>query len=184
MTVADNVLVEVDNLVGHTVGYKIEEDNVRRVFQPYEKKKLTAGELRKLNYRYGGNVLLTNYLSVKNQELAAEFGVSSDTIEYNWTKDDVDRVLTTEPIEVLLDALDFGPDGIKNMIVDRAVELEINNMDKRNAILEKTGFDVTNMINFKKMASEGEDEEKPSNTQRRVKKSSSTSGRRVEKTKE
>lgn len=171
MSVADDTLVNVRNLVGHTVGYKIEEDNIRRIFQPYEEKKIKAGELRKLNYQYGGNVLLKNYLSVENSELSLEFGVSPDTIEYNWTKEDVDRVLTTEPIEVLLDALDFGPDGIKNMIVNRAVDLEINDMAKREAIFNSTGFDVNNQIKFKDAveAEENKSDESNVRTQRRVK---------------
>lgn len=168
MTVADSVMVKVQNLVGHTVGYKIEEDNVRRVFQPYEIKTIKAGELRKLNYRYGGNVLLTNYLSVKNAELAQEFGVSEETVEYNWTEEDVDRVLKEEPIEVLLDALDFGPDGIKNMIVNRAVDLEINDMSKREAIFEKTGFDINNQIKFKQAVEAEEEQPEKTQSRRRV----------------
>lgn len=175
MTVADTTVVQVQNLVDHIVGYKIEEDNVRRIFQPYEIKKLTAGELRKLNYRHGGNVMLRNFLSVKNKELAREFGVEDDTVEYNWTVKDVDEVLTNGDMDTLLDALDFGPEGIKSMLVDRAVTLKINDMDKRQAIYDKTGYNISKMIEFEELAQQDDDNSKTSNSSRRVKKTNGES---------
>ena len=85
----------------------------------------------------------------KNKNLAREFGVSDETVEYNWTEQDVINALTTEPIDVLLDALDFGPEGIVQQLQTKAVELEIPDMDKREAIMKKTGFDISKMIKNK-----------------------------------
>ena len=149
MTVKDNAAIEVYNLTDHMVVYKIDEDHIRREFSPGETKKIMAKELRKLYYTPGGDILLQDFVSVKNPELASEFGVGSDIIEYKWTVEDIDKALLADPIEVLLDALDFAPEGIKEAIVDRAVALKINNMDKRQAILDKTGQDITHKIQFK-----------------------------------
>lgn len=142
----DNVIVQVHNITGQTVVYKIDEDNIRRKFAGYEIKKVPASELRKLFYIPGGGELLREYLCVENKELAAEFGVPQDQIEYFWTQEDVDRVLTTGSIEELEDALEFGPLGIVDMIQDRAVALKINDLMKRETIFKHTGANINNMI--------------------------------------
>ena len=105
MTVADKTLVEVQNLTDHTVVYK-SFNGIRRVFLGQQKKKISAEELRQLNYSRGGSRLLKEFLSVKNKDLAEEFNVSSDSFEheYNWSIEDVDdnsfsTPLTNEEIE-------------------------------------------------------------------------------------
>jgi len=79
----DKELVEVRNLVNHMVVYKIDELNRRIVFQPFETKKVTVDELRRLNYQHGGRVLLHNYLCVLNDELRTEFGIDPSVVEYD-----------------------------------------------------------------------------------------------------
>lgn len=79
----DTDLIEVRNLVDHMVVYKIDELNRRVVFNPFEVKKVTADELRRLNYQHGGQVLIHNYLCVQNQELRKEFGIDSTMVEYD-----------------------------------------------------------------------------------------------------
>lgn len=157
--VSDSTLVDVKNLVDYKVGYFIKEDNIRRQFNPQEVKKLKAGELRKLNYMRGGHVLLTDYLSVGNRDLAHEFGIDDDVFdnEYNWDVAKVDSVLTSEPIEVLQDAMDFAPNGIKELIKDRAVELKIDSMDKRQTISTSLGIDLNGMIDVQKIKEEDAD---------------------------
>lgn len=174
-TVTDSTNVKVKNLVDYKVGYTVDEDNVNRQFEPYEIKQIRAGELRKLNYTRGGHVMLTQYLSVMNRDLANEFGIDDDSFdnEYNWNAEKVDSVLTKEPIEVLQDALDFGPMGIKELIKNRAIELKIDSMDKRQAISEALGVDLNSMIDIQKMKEEDQIvPEKPKT--RRSNKSSST----------
>lgn len=145
----DTDYVEVQNLADHKVVF-VDGDNHRRVvFQPQETKKISVEMLNALNFRYGGSVLLQNYLSVKDKDLARSFGVSDDTIEYNWTKTDVDNLLKTGSMDALLDALEFGPDAIKELIASRAVDLKINSVDKRKAITEYTGRDIDAQIKNK-----------------------------------
>lgn len=147
MSVADKTLVEVQNLTDHTVVYK-SFDGIRRVFLGQQKKKIRAEELRQLNYSRGGSRLLREFLSVKNKALAEEFNVSSDSFEheYNWTAQDVDNMLLSGSEDALKDALDFAPEGIIDLIVQRTVELKLNDVNKRQIISDKTGKDVNNMI--------------------------------------
>ena len=51
-----------------------------------------------------------------------------------------------KPEEYLLDALDFAPEGIIDLIEKRAIELELPNMNKRKAIMNKTGVNITKSI--------------------------------------
>lgn len=122
--VNDGTLVPVRNMVDHKVVYVIPELNRRVVFEPFQEKKILAGELRTLNYSVGGEVLIHNYLCVKSKDLRTEFNIPSDMVEYDWTLKDIHRVLEdlNNPIDELKDALDFGPEGIRELIVDCAVD--------------------------------------------------------------
>lgn len=150
MTINDTDLVQVQNLVENTVCFQDNDSGLmRRIsFQPYEIKSLPAGMLRRLNFSRGGSVLLQHYLSVKNKELAKEFGVSEDVFdhEYNWTRDDIQEVLVNGSLEQLQDALDFAPDGIIDTIIETAIAIKVNNMDKRQAIFDKTGRNIDQAI--------------------------------------
>lgn len=166
--------VQVQNLADHQVGFS---DNnaglVRRiVFPPQATMELDADILERLNYTYGGKVLLRDFLSIKDKDLALKFGVDEETFdnEYNWTQDDVDNVLINEPLERLLDALDFGPDGIIDLIVSRSIALPINDISKMKAIEEKTGKQIELMIKNKNQFEEaiGTGDETPKVSQRRV----------------
>lgn len=148
--VNNDELIKVRNFTGQRIAYLIPERSIRRDFAPFERKEITAGELRELWFKSGGKILLQNYLGVDNRELAREFGVSKDqfTHEYSWTKKDIDRVLQTGSEDELADALDYAPLGITETLVNRAVELRISDMNKRKLIKEMTGKDVTKMINY------------------------------------
>ena len=79
----DTTLVPVRNMVDHKVVYVIPELNRRVVFEPFQEKKIPAGELRTLNYSTGGEVLLHNYLCVKSNDLRIEFNIPEDMVEYD-----------------------------------------------------------------------------------------------------
>ena len=145
----DEQYIQVQNLTNGTVVYTIPEDNIRRVFAAHETKKIRPEELRKLYYHPGGESLLQNFLSVKDRALALEFGVSVDSFdhEYSWTPKDVERILLNGSMDELHDALDFAPEGIVDLIVDKAIELRIPDVNKRELIHESTGRNITAMIN-------------------------------------
>ena len=170
MTVRDNELIPVQNLTASVVSYIVPETNNVRHFSGQQlRKDISAGELRALYATKGGRVLIEDYLGIRNKELAAEFNISMDVFEheYSWTQDKVDEVLQRGSIDMLKDALEFGPEGIKQLIIDRAVELRIPDNNKLAAINEFTGRDVSNMI---KLDTELEDpqEEKTTRKGRRV----------------
>ena len=181
-TVSDDTIVKVKNMTDYKVGYTIKEENLRRVFESGEVKQLAAGELRKVNYKRGGHVILTNYLCIMNKDLANEFGVDDDSFEneYNWDVARVDSVLKDEPLDVLQDALDFAPQGIIDLIKDRAIELKIDSMDKRQAISDALSIDLNGMIDIQKIKEtelEGAAEKpKTRRTSRAKSQSGSTSG--------
>ena len=188
MTVGDKELIQVQNLTDHSVGFVDEDTRRRIVFHGREIKKLPAEILRRLNFSHGGSVLLTEYLSVKNEELAREFGVQDDTIEYNWGVEDVDKLLATGSEDALKDALDFAPEVIKELIVERAVVTKLNNISKREIIFEMTGQDVTSKIRNKEEYEKAMDlpVEQAAPAKRRVSaaESSATKGRRVQQEQE
>jgi len=179
--VQDSDIIPVRNLTNFKVTYTL-PNGVRREFPPKGVLKITAEELRSLNYDLGGSNLLIQYLNVGNKSLAAEFGVSTDSWdnEYNWTDKDIQKCLLEDDIEVLEDALDFAPQGVCDAIIGMAVELEIPDVRKREVIFNKTGNDITNKIKNKHLVekeSGAAEAEKPA----RRRKTATTSSRRVTK---
>jgi len=164
MTIKDEELIPVQNLTASVVSYIVPETNNVRHFNGQQlRKDITAGELRALYATKGGRVLIEDYLGIKNKELAAEFNISTDVFEheYSWTQDDVDRVLQTGSVDALKDALEFGPEGIKQLLIDRAVQLRIPDNNKLAAIYEFTGRDVSNMIKLDTELENPEEEKSP-----------------------
>lgn len=175
--VDDETMVIIRNLTDMPVAYHVPSlGDLRRELPPRASIRVKAGELRQLNYERGGSLLLHDYINVGNVELAREFGVSDDTVEYNWTIEDVDKALTTDDLDVLRDAMDFAPEGIKQTIADRAVELKIPDSNRRNIISSATGLDIDSMIKNKEII-DADKVEKKTTTKRRV--SSTTKQRRV-----
>jgi hypothetical protein len=72
--------------------------------------------------------------------------------EYYYSVDDVIQLLLHGSTDQSLDALDFGGDGVKSLIKDKAVELNLNDVRKREIIQEKTGFNVTGAIQANKQS--------------------------------
>ena len=184
-SVKDDDIVEITNLLDCTCGYVVDLTGVRRIFPPHASFKVKAGELRELSYQLGGQEVLQNYIRVGNKALAQEFGVDVDnTPEYNWGRKEVVDCLNNANIDVLLDALDFAPEGIKQLIEDVAVEIEVADTNKRKAISEKLGCDIDAMITNKHLAEkedEPEEDKKPARRRTAAKKATTT-GRRVKKT--
>lgn len=179
----DTTLIPVRNMVNHRVVYTIPEEHKRVVFEPFQERKIRAGELRALNYTIGGSILLRNYLCVKSDDMRIEFNVPSDQIEYDWTKQDIKHVLLDNDalIEQLEDALDFAPQGIKELIVDYAVEWKIPDSNRRKIISKMMNVNIDEMIKFAELTEEN-DNTTVRNTHRRLSDRSvaSRSGRRLQ----
>ena len=125
---------------GH-VSYRIPEDGIRRSFAPGETKEISYKELEKLTYQPGGMTILTNYLQIMEEDTLRSFGMRVEP-EYHMTERDVANLIKTGSLDAFLDALDFAPVGVIDLIKKLSVEIPLMDMAKRNALKTKTGFDV------------------------------------------
>lgn len=141
----EKTVVTVTNKDNGVVAYQIPEMNIYRRFNASEQKQLTAGEIRALAWISGGKSLIKNYLIIDNKELVKEI-LGDVEPEYFYTAKDVEELLLYGSADQLRDALDFGYEGTASLIKNKAVELKLNDIIKRDIIAEKTGFNVTNAI--------------------------------------
>ena len=167
-----NKMVKVINKFNGIVGYEVPELGVNRTFYPKESKNISYDELEKLSYLPGGSSILKNYLEIADEEVIMELFNIKPEPEYHYSEDDVKKLLTTGSLDQFLDCLDFAPPVIIDMIKDMAVTLPLNDMEKREAIKDKIGFDVTKAIEIKNTKYDGEVE---NNIEEKI----STSGRRT-----
>ena len=58
-------------------------------------------------------------------------------------EEQIKTMLISGSVDQLLDALDFGPDGVKDLIKSFAVSIPLRDIEKMAAIKDKTGFDVS-----------------------------------------
>ena len=138
-------LVRVTNRCGGMAIYKIPEHGIRREFIAGESKMIPYEELVWLSYQPGGRNMMTNTFLIEEVKATEELNIHTEP-EYFMTENDVINMLQNGSVDELLDALDFAPTGVIQIIKDQAVALPIYDMRKRQAILEKTGFDVTSAI--------------------------------------
>ena len=83
----------------------------------------------------------------------------TDDMYMELSEEEIKKLLLTGSNDQLLDCLEFAPEGVIGLVKDLAVSLKINDISKRNIILEKTGFNVTNAIAINEETIEGEGEE-------------------------
>jgi hypothetical protein len=155
----DSTIITVTNRNNGSTGYSIPEMNgLRRNFAPAETKKISMEELRKLSYQPGGEYLLKNYLIMFNEEAVAEL-VGAVEPEYYYTDADIENLLIKGTLDQLDDCLTFAPVGVVEVVKNMAVKFKLNDMDKRELIFEKTGFNPDNAIKNNKYAEDAEKKE-------------------------
>ena len=157
----DNKKIKVKNRAGGEIVYLIPDmGGLRRSFQPREEKELTFEELKKLSWTPGGEEIIKEYLVIKDKDAIEELNLNLEP-EYFYDKDEVIKLLQYGSLDEFLDCLDFAPDGVLDLIRQYSVTLPLNDVAKRNAILEKLDFDVTKAIEvFKESTEETEKTEK------------------------
>lgn len=148
----DNRKVKIINRAGNgVVSYTIPDmGNLQRVFQDGEEKVITFEEVRKLSYIPGGMVLLNDYLVINDKQVLEELNMAPEQ-EYFYTKEDIERLMKEGSLDEFLDCLDFAPEGILQAIKIMSVELPLNDVAKRKAILEKLNFNVDNAVRNKQL---------------------------------
>ena len=151
----DKTLVSVTNRTRNMVVYLIPDlNNLRRMFAAGETKNLPFEELKRLSWTPGGDTLLKHSLRINdNEEAIKELFIHCEP-EYYYSRVDVEKLLKEGSTDELLDCIDFAPKGVVDMLKDIAVKTELNDMKKREIILEKLGFNVTNAIEINRETSE------------------------------
>ena len=137
----NNKVFNVKNRSAGVVGYNIPEEKIRREFAPGETKKISWYELDKLSYQPGGTRILEEFLQVYNEEAIQELNLHTEP-EYFMGETDVIRLIREGSLDEWLDALDFAPTGVLDLIKQMSVTIPLNDYNKRIALKQKLGFDI------------------------------------------
>ena len=143
--------IRVENRGNAIVGYKVPESNIIRRFVGNEVKEIPMGELRQAIQVPGTKRTIMNNLIIHDKSAVEELLPDAEP-EYFYTTKDVDFLLERGTLDQLKDALDFAPKGVVDLIKERAVKNELNDVRKRDAILEATNFNVTGAIEINHLA--------------------------------
>lgn len=170
-------LYDVKNRSVSMVVYSLPEDGIRREFMPGEVKKIAHEELQKLSYQPGGRELMRDFLQIKNIKLREALDLRTEA-EYDMSEEQIAEMILSGSQAQFLDCLDFAPAGVIDLIKALAIKLPMTDANKREALLEKTGFDVTRALaNIK---AEQETENSSSETKTEVVNKSEAPKRRTE----
>lgn len=175
-------MYNVKNRSSSVVVYSIPESNLRRTFAPGETKRIPFSELEKLTYQPGGRELIANFLQIMEEEVTQDLNIHREP-EYNMSEAQVRDLILNGSLDAFLDALDFAPIGVIDLIKSLSVSLPITDYKKREALLKKTGFDVDKAIANDKASKESDEPssilEDVSPNKRRVVQEEAPQGRRT-----
>ena len=159
-------LIPVRNRNNGFTGYEIKDRGIWRNFAPGETKRIELEELQQLQYQPGGDYILRNLLVVEDKEALKVLNMEVEP-EYNYTEDDIRKLLLDGSLDQLMDFLDFAPEGAIEIAKTIAVKEEIPDVRKRDAISNVTGFNINSAINVNHaMAEEEEPKEEPKKERR------------------
>ena len=122
--------------------------------------------------------MLKNYLLIQNETAVKEL-LNEVQPEYYYTEADVKDLLLNGSLDALKDCLDYAPAGTLDLVKKLAVDLELNDVKKRDAIREMLGFNVTKAIELEKETSAEEDKPEVKPARRVAVKTTATTGRRT-----
>lgn len=171
-------LVTVENRTAGKIVYQIPDRHIRRELAPRQVIRVTKDEIEALAFTAGGLDLIRNHLLVKDEEILDDLNVHREP-EYYMNADNVAKLIKEGTLDEFKDALDFAPDGVKDMIKDLSVQIPLNDYSKRQALKEMTGFDVDAAIQHDKENKAIEEGEKPAAAAPKTRRIQATSGRRA-----
>lgn len=131
----------VKNRSAGVVIYRIPEDNVRRHFAVGETKRISYTELLHLSYQPGGRQLMANFLQIQSEGATRSLNIKTEP-EYYMNEQQIVALIKNGSLDQFLDCLDYAPIGVIDLIKKYSVEIPLSDYDKRQALKEKTGFDV------------------------------------------
>ena len=140
-----NKLFQVKNRSAGMVVYTISDLGIRREFVPGEVKKIKFSELEALTYQPGGKTLMAEYLQIIEEQATEELEIPREP-EYDMSEQQIIELLKNGSLDAFLDALDYAPSGVIDLIKKFAVSLPLSDYNKRQVLKEKTGFDVDKAI--------------------------------------
>lgn len=134
-------MYRVKNRGSNLVVYKIPEDGIRREFKPGQTLSVSSEELEKLTYQPGGSIILSQFLQILDLEAIEKVNIKVEP-EYYMSEQDVISLIQTGSLDAFLDALDYAPIGVIDLIKKLSIEIPMVDIQKRKALKNKTGFDV------------------------------------------
>ena len=146
--ISKDTILKVTNRNNGSTGYTVADLGIHRHFSPNESKDITMDELRKLSYVPGGRYIIENCLIIHNEEAVREILTDVEP-EYFYTEAEIKQLLQQGSLDQLLDCLDYAPEGVISLVKNMAVDMKLNDVSKRDAIKDKTGFDVSKAIEIK-----------------------------------
>lgn len=153
MAFKDDTMFLVKNRSASNVVYQIPSMGIRRNFAPGETMRIPYSELVKFMYEPGAKKLMVNFLQVQVEELLKEFNMPVQP-EYYLSEEQIKDLLLNGSLDAFLDCLDFAPNGVIELVKSYAVSLPLSDYKKREALKEKTGFDVDAALTNKKKEEE------------------------------
>ena len=136
-----STMIRVKNRGASTVVYKLADKGIRREFQPGQVMSISAEELEELTFQPGGTMLLSQFLQILDMEGIQAARIKTEP-EYHMSEADVAKLITSGSLDAFLDALDFAPISVIDLIKKLSVSIPMVDIPKRKALKEKTGFDV------------------------------------------
>lgn len=153
--------IKVYNRTGGSLAYNIEAlRTIRHWPKPGDYLNIGIDELIELKTVPGGMYILEHCVKIDDDEaLKAIFDDRDVEPEYKYGVEEVDYLLYEGTLEQLLDALDYAPEGVLDLIKTRSKNKLPNTTAKVSAINEKFGFDLNKVVELAKSVAQ-DDEEK------------------------
>lgn len=168
----------ITNRSSGVVAYYLPDERRTREFYPRETKRVQYSEIEEVSNQPGGRELLYNYFYIEEDEVVEEALNIKPEVEYYITEDKIDEWMKSSSLNEFKDALDFAPEGVKDLIKEHAVTLPLNDLSKCEAIKEQLGFDALRAIQNEKETIADDDIEEVAATRRRVEPAKTTTPER------
>ena len=136
-----STMYKVKNRGASTVVYKIADKGIRREFKPGQIMSISSEELEELTFQPGGTLILSQFLQIMDLEGIQAARIKTEP-EYHMSETDIVKLITSGSLDAFLDALDFAPIGVIDLIKKLSISIPMVDIPKRKALKEKTGFDV------------------------------------------
>ena len=136
-----STMYRVKNRGASTVVYKIADKGIRREFKPGQIMQISSEELEELTFQPGGTMILSQFLQILDLDGIQAARIKTEP-EYHMSEADVAKLITSGSLDAFLDALDFAPIGVIDLIKKLSISIPMVDIQKRKALKEKTGFDV------------------------------------------